>query len=63
MILYEAAEERYYKDLDIVNIMSVVRLSMNFLKNYMKRDERMLLKFNASNVIVADIDSEEGGAC
>lgn len=45
MMLYEKAEENYYKDLDIVNIMAVIRNSMNFMKNYLKREERLLLKF------------------
>lgn len=58
--MYELAEERYMKDLDIVNIMAVIKQSGDFLKNHMRRDEKLLLQFNASNLVEVT-DSEEGG--
>lgn len=38
MKMYEAAEDKYYKDLDICNVMDVIRSSMNFLSNFMTRE-------------------------
>ena len=38
MKMYEAAEDKYYKDLDICNVMDVIRSSMNFLSHFMTRE-------------------------
>lgn len=59
MKMYEAAEDKYYKDLDICNVMDVIRSSMNFLSNFMTREQKLLLRFNAGNIIRIDTDSSE----
>lgn len=43
--------------------MDVIRLSMNFLNNFMTREQKLLLRFNASNIISIDSDSSELTNC
>ena len=48
------------KDCDIVEVMNQVRQSKNFRKNYMTHEEKILLRFDKSNVIDA-MSGEESG--
>ena len=56
--MYDEAEGRYKEKLDILNIMGVVNNASNFMKNFLTREQRILLKFDAGNIISAG-ESEE----
>ena len=47
------------KECDIIDIMEQVRTSKNFLKNYLTREQKILLKYDHNNII--DGEKEESG--
>jgi len=49
--LYERAKERLEAECDIVEIMNQVRRSKNFQRNFLSRRQKILLRFDSSNVI------------
>ena len=53
---------RLDNECDIIDVMEQVRKSKNFLRNHLKREQKILLKFDYSNVIDADSESEESSA-
>lgn len=50
---------RYYKELDIIKILKKVRDAETFRKSFLNRQQQILLKFGAQNVIKSDSDSEK----
>jgi hypothetical protein len=56
--MYDEAEGRYKEKLDILNIMGVVNNASNFMKNFLTREQRILLKFDAGNIISAGESDE-----
>jgi len=60
--LYEKAKGCLDDECDIIDIFGAVRKSKNFQKNFLTRQQKILLKYDCSNVIKAvdsDEDSEE----
>ena len=50
------------KDCDLIDIMEQVRGSKNFLRNFLTREQKILLKYDVSNIIDgehAESDEEE----
>ena len=39
------------KECDIIDIMEQVRTSKNFLKNYLTREQKIMLKYDYNNII------------
>jgi len=44
--VFERAQDRLNKDTDIIEIMDQVRKSKNFQRNFLKREQKILLKFD-----------------
>jgi excinuclease UvrABC ATPase subunit len=44
--VFERAQDRLNKDADIIEIMDQVRKSKNFQRNFLKREQKILLKFD-----------------
>lgn len=60
--VYKKAAARYSKDCDIVKVMENVRQSNNFMKNFLTREQKLLLKFDMNNIIDGESSSgTEGG--
>ncbi len=64
MKLFKQAKKRYEEDLDVLRIMQTIKQSANFLKSYLSHENKLLLKFDNTNVIAvsssdADGDKEE----
>jgi hypothetical protein len=49
--LFKKASERFDEDLDVIKVMQSIRTSSNFRRNFMTREQKILLKFDQSNVI------------
>jgi hypothetical protein len=49
--LFNRAKDRYESDLDVLRIMQTVKMSENFLKSFLYHEDKLLLKFDSSNVI------------
>jgi hypothetical protein len=60
--IFEKAVGRLDNECDIIDVMEQVRKSKNFLRNHLKREQKILLKFDYSNVIDANSESEESSA-
>ena len=60
--MYDEAEGRYKEKLDILTVMGVVNNASNFMKNFLTREQRILLKFDAGNIISAGESDECCGA-
>ena len=60
--IFEKAVGRLDNECDIIDVMEQVRKSKNFMRNHLRREQKILLKFDYSNVIDANSDSEEGSA-
>ena len=58
--MFDKAEGKYTEKLDILNVMGVVNNSGNFLKSFLTREQKILLKFDADNIISAD---DSGDCC
>ena len=58
--IFEKAVSRLDNECDIIDVMEQVRKSKNFLRNHLRREQKILLKFDYSNVIDANSESEEG---
>lgn len=57
--MFKKAEERYLKDLDIISFSKTIRESINFQKNYLSNQQKLLMKFDYCNVINAETDGSE----
>jgi hypothetical protein len=60
--IFENAVGRLDSECDIIDVMKQVRKSKNFMRNHLRREQKILLKFDYSNVIDANSESEEGSA-
>jgi hypothetical protein len=60
--IFEKAVSRLDNECDIIDVMEQVRKSKNFLRNHLRREQKILLKFDYSNVIDANSENEEGSA-
>ena len=60
--IFEKAVGRLDNECDIIDVMEQVRKSKNFMRNHLRREQKILLKFDSSNVIDANSESEEGSA-
>ena len=61
-MLFEKAQDKYMQDLDIMSITSAIRKSTVFMKNFLSREQNMLLKFDSNNVIELS-DEGNNGMC
>jgi hypothetical protein len=43
-----------HKDCDLIDVMREVRMSKNFQRNFLSREQKILLMFNKSSVIDAE---------
>lgn len=60
--VYLKAQRKMDKDCDLIDIMEQVRGSKNFLRNFLTREQKILLKYDVSNIIDgehAESDEEE----
>jgi len=53
---------RLDNECDIIDVMEQVRKTKNFMRNHLRSEQKILLKFDYSNVIDANSESEEGSA-
>ncbi len=60
--IFEKAVGRLDNECDIIDVMEQVRKSKNFLRNHLRREQKILLKFDYSNVIDANSESEDDSA-
>ena len=60
--IFEKAVGRLDNECDIIDVMEQVRKSKNFMRNHLRREQKILLKFDYSNVIDVNSESEEGSA-
>ena len=60
--IFEKAVGRLDNECDIIDVMEQVRKSKNFLRNHLRREQKILLKFDYSNVIDANSESEDYSA-
>jgi hypothetical protein len=58
--IFEKAVSRLDNECDIIDVMEQVRKSKNFLRSHLRHEQKILLKFDYSNVIDANSESEEG---
>ncbi len=56
--IFGKAKDRLDKDCDIIEIMDQVRKSKNFQRNFLSRQQKILLKFDRSNLIDGKSESE-----
>jgi hypothetical protein len=56
--IFERAKERLETDCDIIEVMDQVRKSKNFQRNFLSREQKILLKFDHSNIIAGESGSE-----
>lgn len=59
--IFEEAKSRLDQDCDIIEIMDQVRKSKNFLRNFLSRQQKILLKFDHSNLIDGNSEEEKTG--
>ena len=50
------------KDFDLIDIMNGVRKSKIFLKNFMTREQKVVMRYDVSNVVDGSEESPESGA-
>jgi len=60
MKLFKQAKKRYEEDLDVLRIMQTVKQSANFLKSYLSHENKLLLKFDNTNVIAVSSSDADG---
>lgn len=58
--IFERAQDRLNKDADLIEIMDQVRKSKNFQRNFLTRQQKILLKFDQNNIIDAGSNEESG---
>ena len=46
------------KDCDIIDVMNCVRKTKNFTRNFMNREQKILMKFDQNNIIDGEVSSE-----
>jgi len=54
--MFEKAKGRMENDCDIIEVMDQIRRSKNFQRNFLSRRQKILLKFDKSNIIYQDHD-------
>jgi hypothetical protein len=59
--IFEKAKGRLDQDCDIIEVMDQVRKSKNFQRNFLSRQQKILLKFDRSNIIDGNSESEVSG--
>ena len=59
---FEKAVGRLEDECDIIDVLDQVRKSDNFQRNFLTRQQKILLKFDHSNIIDANSQSEENSA-
>jgi hypothetical protein len=59
--IFQKAKKRLDHDCDIIEVMDQVRKSKNFQRNYLSRQQKILLKFDHSNIIDGNSESEVSG--
>lgn len=53
------AKDKLEKDFDLIDVMNQVRKSKNFIKNFLSREQKILLRYDNSNIIDGVSDDEE----
>lgn len=59
--IFEKATSRVNEDCDIIEVMDQVRKSKNFQRSFLNRQQKILLKFDHSNIIDGNSEREVSG--
>ena len=60
MKVYKKAAATIDKDCDIIDVMNCVRKTKNFTRNFMTREQKILMKFDQKNIIDGEVETESG---